>query len=65
MLQKRSESVKEEILKNVAKVADDLGKIIKKRKGLEKEEKIELAVALNIINGVIAKNIQKRGGIKK
>jgi len=57
--------VKEEILKNVAKVADDLGKIIKKRKGLEKEEKIELAVALNIINGVIAKNIQKRGGIKK
>lgn len=57
--------MKEEILKNVAKVADDLGKIIKKRKGLEKEEKIELAVALNIINGVIAKNIQKRGGIKK
>ena len=57
--------MKEEILKNVAKVADDLGKIIKKRKGLEIEEKIELAVALNIINGVIAKNIQKRGGIKK
>ena len=54
--------MKEEVLKSIAKVADNLTKIIKKKKGLEKEEKIELNVALNIINEVIAKNIMKKRG---
>ncbi|ABR31315.1 hypothetical protein [Thermosipho melanesiensis] len=57
--------MKEDVLREVAKIANDLAKIAKKKKGLNTEEKIQLTVALNIINGIIAKNIQKRGEIKK